>query len=217
MARQYGDACGISRALNLVGDRWSLLVVRELLYGQKRFTDLRSALAGVSPNVLTQRLGELVDRGIVQRRRPTPFAAIEIYGLTEVGQKLEAVLLALGHWGSRVAPPSPGSQLSTESLLLAMKSTRRPGSRAPSGEYELDIDGDMVTAAVSDDELKFRRGPSSEPVGRISAGGGTLRAVIFADRTVAGALRSRDLRFTGDSAALTAYLSMFERPQLFGT
>ncbi len=215
MARQYGDACGISRALNLVGDRWSLLVVRELLYGPKRFTDLRHALAGVSPNVLTQRLGELSGRGIVERRRVTSSAATEIYCLTEVGEKLEAVLLALGHWGSRVAPPSPGSQLSTESLLLAMKSTRRPGSRAPRGEYELNIGGDVVTAAVFDDELKFRRGPSIEPIGRISADSQTLRAVIFADRTIADALRTRDMTTSGDRTALTAYLSMFERPQLF--
>lgn len=213
MTRRYEDACGVSRALNVVGDRWSLLVVRELLFGPKRFTDLRNALPGVSPNVLTQRLSELADRGILEKRRGV--SGTELYHLTAVGRALEDVLLALGAWGSRVAPPRPGSRLSVESLLLAMKTTRRPGTDVTEGEYELDIDGDVITASVSGPELLFRRGPSTRPRARITATGPVLREVIFSDRDVTDAVATGALSVEGDAGAAAAFLEQFERPALF--
>src|SRR5688572_2343675 len=96
--RSYGDPCGIARALDAVGERWALLIVRELVLGPKRFTDLRAAL-GASPNVLTQRLGELEAAGVVQRRQ----AGVALYELTEWGKQLHPILLALGRWGSSSA------------------------------------------------------------------------------------------------------------------
>src|SRR3954452_10567314 len=99
--RTYGDRCGIARALDAVGERWALLVVRELLLGPKRFTDLRAGLPTLGPDVLAQRLRDLEAAGIVARRTLPPPAGSRVYELTERGQELEPVLLALGRWGSR--------------------------------------------------------------------------------------------------------------------
>ena len=109
--RTYGDRCGIARALDVVGERWALLVVRELLLGPKRFTDLRAGLPGLSPDVLSQRLRELEQAGLVRRRKLAPPAGSRVYELTERGLALEPILLELGRWGSqrrspRARPPS---------------------------------------------------------------------------------------------------------------
>src|SRR5207248_7286064 len=99
--RTYGDGCAIARALDLVGERWALLVVRELLLGPKRFTDLRSGLPNASPNVLSERLRELEEAGVLRRRKLPPPAAAWVYELTAWGRDLEPVVTALGRWGSR--------------------------------------------------------------------------------------------------------------------
>src|SRR5215469_12729547 len=99
--RTYDDGCGIARALNVIGDRWALLVVRELVFGPKRFLQLREGLRSVSPNVLSQRLRDLEDSGVIRREILDPPASVPVYELTERGLALEPVLLELGRWGSR--------------------------------------------------------------------------------------------------------------------
>src|SRR5437867_13400571 len=98
--RSYDDGCAAAHALDLIGDRWALLVVRELVLGPKRFTDLRAGLPRISPNVLTQRLEELERTAIVRRRKLAPPAAAWVYELTEWGTQLEPVIAALGRWAS---------------------------------------------------------------------------------------------------------------------
>src|SRR5690349_23072333 len=99
--RSYEDGCAAAHALDLIGERWALLVVRELVLGPKRFTDLRAGLPGISPNVLTQRLEELEAAAIVQRRKLPPPASAWVYELTDWGLELESVIMALGRWGAR--------------------------------------------------------------------------------------------------------------------
>src|SRR3954453_5510820 len=99
--RKYDQGCGSARALELVGDRWALLVVRELLLGPKRFTDLRDGLPGIGPNVLSQRLKELEEIGVLRREQLPPPAASTVYELTEWGHELEEILVRLGRWGAR--------------------------------------------------------------------------------------------------------------------
>src|SRR3954453_20585710 len=106
-SRTYGDACGIARALDILGERWALMTVRELLLGPKRFTDLRGGLPHASPNILSQRLRELESAGILRKRRLPPPAASQVYELTPRGHELAPVLDALGTWGSRL--PLPGA------------------------------------------------------------------------------------------------------------
>src|SRR5665213_1135148 len=119
--RTYGDSCGIARALDLAGERWALLIVRELLLGPKRFTDLRTGLPRVSADVLAQRLRELEGAGLVAHRKLPPPAAAHVYELTPRGGELEPVLLALGRWGSRIPLPPACAALSPDGLAVALK------------------------------------------------------------------------------------------------
>src|SRR5919197_1212267 len=119
--RSVEDGCGIAHASDLLGQRWALLVVRELLLGPKRFTDLRAGIPDISPNVLGQRLRELEDSRILQRRKLAPPAAVQVYELTEWGRELEPAVLALGRWAS-LSPSFPaGARMGPDSLVLAMK------------------------------------------------------------------------------------------------
>ena len=104
--RRYDDPCGIARALDAVGDRWSLLIVRELIFGPKRFSQLRDGLHGVSPNVLSQRLRDLEDGGIVRRDALDPPAAVAVYGLTARGLALEPIASALADGVKRAGDPA---------------------------------------------------------------------------------------------------------------
>jgi DNA-binding HxlR family transcriptional regulator len=148
--RTYGDPCGIARALDLVGERWALLVVRELVLGPKRFTDLRAGLANLSPDVLSQRLRGLEGAGIVRRRTLPPPAASRVYELTDWGRELEPVVLALGRWGSR-APFPPGDEpLGIDALILALRTLFDP--RAADGlraSYELRLGEQRFHARVA--------------------------------------------------------------------
>src|SRR5919202_518872 len=121
--RTYDDGCAAAHALDLVGERWALLVVRELLLGPKRFTDLRAGLPHASPNVLSQRLRELEDAGVVTRGTLPPPAASRIYELTDWGRGLEPVIIALGDWGSRSPHRKPGLGMSVDCHALALKTT----------------------------------------------------------------------------------------------
>jgi DNA-binding HxlR family transcriptional regulator len=117
--RTYDDGCAAAHALDLVGERWALLVVRELLLGPKRFTDLRAGLPAVSSNVLSQRLRELEQAGVVRRRRLPPPAGSRVYELTDWGMELEPVIIRLGRWGpatphwASIPSSSPSGRCST--------------------------------------------------------------------------------------------------------
>ena len=130
-SRSYEQFCGVARALDLVGERWALLVVRDLLLGPKRFTDLRRGLPGIGTNVLAARLKELERAGVVQRRILPPPAASAVYELTEYGRSLEGPLLALGRWGARsMGTREPGQTLRSEWLAVALKAFFRPQAAA---------------------------------------------------------------------------------------
>src|SRR5689334_296427 len=124
--RTYGDPCGIARALDAVGERWALLVVRELLLGPQRFADLRRALPAASSNLVADRLRELRDHGVIARRKLPPPAASWVYELTAWGRELEPILLALGGWGLRVPLPPDPVTLSATSILLYLRSSIEP-------------------------------------------------------------------------------------------
>jgi DNA-binding HxlR family transcriptional regulator len=130
-SRSYDQFCGIARALDLVGERWGLLIVRDLILGPKRFTDLRLGLPGIGTNVLAARLKELERGGVVARRTLPPPAASTVYELTEYGRALEGPLLALGRWGAgSMGPRGPGQTLRSEWLGVALKAFFRPEAAA---------------------------------------------------------------------------------------
>lgn len=110
--RRYDDACGVAHALELIGERWALLVVRELLLGPKRFSDLRADLAGISANILTQRLDQLETAGVLYRRKLPPPASTQVYELTRWGYESEPMIQALGRWAARSPAHDPRLPLS---------------------------------------------------------------------------------------------------------
>src|SRR5918992_2241353 len=117
--RTYGDGCAIAHGLDLVGERWALLVVRELLLGPKRFTDLKRGLPNASPNVISERLRELERAGVVRRDKLPPPAGSRVYALTDWGRELEDTVMALGRWASRA--PRPGdAPVGADSVVLAL-------------------------------------------------------------------------------------------------
>src|SRR5918994_3974028 len=118
--RTYNDRCGVARALDVVGERWALLVVRDLLLGPKRFTDLRAGLPHVSPDVLSQRLRDLEETGIVRKAKLPPPASARVYELTERGQQLQPVVVELGRWGSQEPFPDEEAQLRPDSAVIAL-------------------------------------------------------------------------------------------------
>jgi DNA-binding HxlR family transcriptional regulator len=172
--RTYSDRCGIARALDAVGDRWALLVVRELLLGPKRFTDLRAGLPRVSPDVLAQRLRELEEHGVVRRDHLPPPAASRVYELTDRGRELKAVVLALGRWGSR--EPANDGPLGPDAAVIALM-TMFAGDLE--GEYELRLDGHVFALRAADGRLDAARGAATDPAAVIEGRPGALASVLW--------------------------------------
>ena len=124
--RAYGDACGTAHALELIGERWALLVLRELMLGPRRFSELKADLPGISATVLTQRLTELEQRGLVRRVRLPPPASVQVYEATEWGLEAEAVVQALGRWAARSPHRDPTLPISGVSILLSFRTMFDP-------------------------------------------------------------------------------------------
>lgn len=119
--RWYDDACGTAHALELIGERWSLMIVREMMYGPRRFGDIRAALPGLSANILTQRLETLEQHGIVVRSKLPPPAAVQVYGLTDWGYEADQLLMVMGNWAARSPGHDPTLPLSNTSLMLSFR------------------------------------------------------------------------------------------------
>jgi DNA-binding HxlR family transcriptional regulator len=211
--RTYGDRCGVARALDLVGERWALLVVRELLLGPKRFTDLRTGLPHVSPDILAQRLRELEESGIVRRGKLPPPAGSRIYELTERGQELEPIVLALGRFGS-VAPFPPGeAEIGVDAVVVALKSLFSASAADGLGaSYELRLGEQHFSVRVGDGRLDVTRGSARAPDAIIESDPGTLATVLWHGRKVEEARRAGDLAIEGDLRAVKRFLALFQLP-----
>ncbi|HEY4465986.1 MAG TPA: helix-turn-helix domain-containing protein [Streptosporangiaceae bacterium] len=205
--RHYGDPCGIARALDVIGDRWALLVVRELIFGPKRFVQLRNDLHGVSPNVLAQRLRDLENAGVLRRGTLEPPASVPVYELTGRGRALEPVLLELGRWGSREAVTT-SDELSVSALLLALETVFDPAAAAD-GTFGLRIDGQWFGLTVAGGSIAITRGRPREPAATFDTGAATLRSVAFGREAIADAERDGRLAVRGDRARAERFTRMF--------
>ena len=211
--RTYGEACAAAHALDLVGERWALLVVRELLLGPKRFTDLRAGLPQLSPNVLSERLRELERRGVVSRRKLPPPAASRVYELTEWGLELEPVIRELGRWGARSPLRPRDAAMSTDAFILALRTMFDPSTaNGFKASYELHLGEESFGALVDDGRFQVERGSAEEPEAIIEADVGTLAALVFEGRKLGEALRSGELTIEGDRSAVERFLGLFPLP-----
>jgi DNA-binding HxlR family transcriptional regulator len=207
--RTYGDPCGVARALDAIGERWALLVVRELLLGPKRFTDLHRGLGGASQNVLSQRLRELEDAGVVRRRRLGPPARAPVYELTDDGAALEPILVELGRWGRR-RPMAADGELSVDALVLALRTTFDP---AAAGDLEatvdLRLDDDQLAVSVAQGRLAVARAEAREPDATLRTDAATLRELAFRKWRLDDAAAAGAVAVEGDRAALQRLLDAF--------
>ena len=199
--RSYGDRCGIARALDAVGDRWALLVVRELLLGPKRFTDLRAGLPRVSPDVLAQRLRDLEDHGVLERDHLPPPAASRVYTLTDRGRELRTVVLELGRWGSR--EPANDGPLGPDAAVIALL-TMFHGDLE--GTFELRLDGHAFAVEAAGGRLDASRGRADDPVAVIETSPGPLASVLWHGADPA------QLAISGDRRAARRFLRAFTPP-----
>ena len=211
--RTYEDGCAAAHALDLVGERWALLVVRELLLGPKRFADLRAGLPRVSPNVLAQRLRELEGAGVVRRRKLPPPAASRVYELTEWGMELEPVVVSLGRWGAR-SRTRPRVPLGLDSLILSLRTMFDPRAAAGLGaSYELRLGEESFRAMVEDGRFEISRGGLENPDAIIETDPATITAVVYEGLSLEEALRSGKLKVEGDRSAVERFLELFPLPE----
>jgi DNA-binding HxlR family transcriptional regulator len=202
--RSYGDRCGVARALDSVGERWALLVVRELLLGPKRFTDLRAGLPNIGPDVLAQRLRDLEDAGVVRRRTLPPPAGSRVYELTPRGRDLEPVVLALGRWGSQAPFPDGAAGIGVDAFVIALKTLFDPAADLEA-TVELRLADQQFRAHVADGRLEVTRGPAERPDATITGEPGRLAAALWHDRPL-------DARIDGDQDLATRFLALFPPP-----
>jgi DNA-binding HxlR family transcriptional regulator len=204
------DGCGIAHASELLGQRWALLVVRELLLGPKRFTDLRAGIPDISPNVLGQRLRELEESGIVQRRRLAPPAAAQVYELTDWGRELEPAILSLGRWASGSPSFPVGAEMGPDSLVLALKSTFDPGKAdGLDATFELWVGDTPFNIGVKEGRFEAERGEADGPVATIRSDPGTIASVVFGGNRLGKAVEAGDVEIDGSRRATNALFRTF--------
>lgn len=219
--RSYGQYCGVTTAVELVGERWALLIVRDLLVGPRRYTDLKQGLPRIPTNILSTRLKELQEGGVV-RRVPIPRCGL-VYELTEYGRELEPIVLALGRWGFQsMGEPAEGDVVTPDSLTMALRTAFRAEVAAdmPVTTYELGVGPVTLGARVEDGALQvWQIAPAAPPVGgslpegepdlRIAAGP-AIRRVISGELSPADAIAQGHVHVVdGDPALLDRFAATF--------
>jgi DNA-binding HxlR family transcriptional regulator len=207
--RRYDDACGTAHGLELIGERWALLIVRELMLGPRRFGDLRASLPGLSANVLTQRLEQLEAAGVAVRRRLPPPASVQVYDLTDWGREAEPIISELGRWAARSPAHDPTLPLSPVSMMLSL---RTMFDAAGAGEARTALGfrfgAERFVVRVADGVLTATR---EEPDGVEAVVTGTPEAVaaaVYGD----GAWPPAGLAVEGEAEAFRRFTGWFELP-----
>ncbi|WP_203906435.1 winged helix-turn-helix transcriptional regulator [Rhizocola hellebori] len=210
-SRSYGDSCGIARALDVVGERWAVLVVRELLLTPQRFSELRQALPHVSSNLLADRLRELEQRGVI-RRRASPAEGPRVYELTEWGRKLEPILLALGDWGIDAPQPPAPAALSATSVLIFLQHAARLDPAAPPTTCRLELDGRVWTVRLAAGRVQVQPGEPTTADASLRAEPKTLSALLGNPATLKAACADGSVAVVGDLSAIGRMLRGVTQP-----
>lgn len=212
--RLYEDGCATAHALDLVGERWALLVMRELLLGPKRFSDLRASLPGISANVLTQRLEDLEAVSIVRRRTLPPPAASSVYELTEWGQESEELFRVIGRWAARSPLHNPKSPLSVASVVMSMRtmfSRERAGRISASLGFR--FGREEFLAVLDKGAFSIERGEVSGADVIVIGNQNALAAALYGGVPLKALEKSGALNVEGDRALIERYLTLFPLPE----
>lgn len=211
--RIYGEACATAHALDLLGERWALLVVRELMMGPRRFGDLRSSLPGLSANVLTQRLEGLEAAGIVRRMKLPPPASVQVYELTQWGLEAEPIILALGVWAVRSPYHDQTLPLSAVALMLSFRA-KFDGAKARGLAVTLAFrfGAEAFTVGVRDGALLTERGEPAAPDAIVSGTPPAVAALCYGKVPLAALEEQGALAVSGDKQAMQQFANLFEMP-----
>lgn len=210
--RRYHDACGAAHGLDLVGERWALLVVRELMMGPRRFGDLRKDLCGLSANVLTQRLEGLEAAGVVRRRKLPPPASVQVYELTDWGYEIEPVFLVLGRWAARSPAHDPTLPISAVSIMLSFKTmfdAGRAGKAAMALGFIFGDESFQVT--VSEGRLQAQRGQIAGADVTVTTRPPLLAAAVYGKAPLS--TLAADMTIDGDQGVFERFIDFFRLPE----
>ena len=208
--RAYGQYCGFARALEVVGERWALLIVRDLLVGAKRFTDLLRGLPGIPSNVLTARLKELEHAGLVRRRVLARPSRAVVYELTAYGLELDPVVTELGRWGAKnLGGPRPDETITLDSLITALRTTFHPvAARRFRAGFELRVGEVVLHARVDNGRVTVAEGALPGADLAIDAGPG-IRALMAGELSPAAAIENGTVHLTGNPELLARFAEIF--------
>jgi DNA-binding HxlR family transcriptional regulator len=212
---EYGQFCAMARALEVIGERWTLLIVRELLIGPQRYTDLLAGLGSVSPNVLAERLKKLEELGVVARRRLPPPAASTVYELTALGTGLRPAVAELIRWGLNfLTERRPGETARLDHLLMALRLTADPGASIGHHEScEFHVDEHTFHLTADDGSVALAAGPARDPAAVITTDFETLAAIGAGRMSPEQALAAHRLALRGDPAAAVRAGKILNRPR----
>lgn len=209
--RSYHQYCGLAYALDLVGERWTMLIVRELIAGPRRFKDLLDGLPGISTNLLTERLKSLEQNGLAARRVLPPPAGSTVYELTDVGRALDRALIELGRWGSQFVPSSAGDDylLNVGSYALTLQTFFRPDLAEGVNEtYALHIDDEVLRVVIENGRLDVRQGGSGRADMTLTTDIATYLGLLTGQIDPQAAAAQGLARVQGDPAALRRFLAI---------
>ena len=211
--RWYEDACGAAHALDLVGERWALLVMRELMWGPKRFNDLRAGLPGISANVLTQRLAGLEAAGVLVRRRLPPPAGNQVYELTEWGYESEPIFQTLGRWAARSPAHDPTLPFSAASLLLSLRTMLdRPRAAGIDARIGFRLGAETFLGHIADGGVELARGAPEGADVIFTAAPPVLAAAIYGGQKLDALEQAGALRVEGDRTLAERFVTLFPLP-----
>ncbi len=210
MPKSYREFCTVARALDVVGERWALLVVRELLLGPRRYTDLLEGLPGIGTNSLAARLRELEAAGVVERKRLPPPAPATVYELTERGRALRPVLDELARWGlADLGPPSGDEAVESRWFILGLAATISPDVGLEGTTFELHIGDEVYGMTARDGRFDATHGPPARPTATIRNEPGSLFALAMGRATLDAI--AKNARIEGDEAAAHRFLELVNR------
>jgi DNA-binding HxlR family transcriptional regulator len=210
----YQDACGTAFAMELVGERWSMLIVRELMLGGRRFSDLRARLPGISAKVLTERLASLEQAGVLIRRKLAPPAATQVYELTEWGYLAEPAIQELGRWAARSPLHNPQLPLSPVSFMLSLRTMiDHEAARNLEATVGFTVSGESFLAELRDGKMPVRRAEPGEGEIRFEADEPLpLLRVFYGKQPIEAALHAGGIGLTGDKALAERFVALFSLP-----
>lgn len=215
--RRYDDACGTAHALDLIGERWALLVLRELMLGPKRFSDIRADLPGISANTLTQRLEGLESVGLVTRRRLPPPAAAQVYELTEWGYEAEPIVQTMGRWATRSPAHDPTMPLSATSLMLSFRTMGDP-ERMQGLEARIGfrIGAETFRVEIADGRMTAERGPAEAADLIVTGPASAIAGAVYGGVPIEALEAEGALRIEGDRALAARFVTLFPLPAKAG-